>query len=172
MTRFFRRMPLDKPVVRTNYSFQRVARPEAADARDPHELAWARTMKGDEDVDAGEPGFLRAEASPYVEDSEEAGNGSEALDPACVRLRVERQTLRRLPKTGAIVFTIRVYLTPIEELAKEPGIPGRMASAIRSWPDDVARYKARSAFDGILGYLDEQHAAQVARGVTTEPDKA
>ena len=51
MTRFFRRMPLDKPVVRTNYSFQRVARPEAADPRDPHELAWARTMKGDEDAD-------------------------------------------------------------------------------------------------------------------------
>ena len=68
----------------------------------------------------------------------EAGEAAD-VDPACLRLRVERQTLRRLPRTGAIVFTIRVYLTPIEELAKEPGVPGRMASAIRSWPDDVAR---------------------------------
>lgn len=54
-----------------------------------------------------------------------------------IRFRTERQSLRRLPRTGAIVFTIRTYLFPIEELAKEPGVPGRMASAIRSWPEDV-----------------------------------
>ena len=109
---------------------------------DPEELAWARTMKGDEDVDEGKPGFLRAQ---------EGGNGeytratnleshTQPIEPAQVRLRVERQTLRRLPKTGAIVFTIRVYMTPLKDLAKEPDIPGRLASAIRSWPEDVARY--------------------------------
>ena len=65
--------------------------------------------------------------------------GGDALDPACVRMRVERQTLRRLPRTGAIVFTIRVYLTRLEDLVAEPGVPGRLASAIRSWPEDVAR---------------------------------
>ena len=29
------------------------------------------------------------------------------------------------------------------------------------------RYKARPAFEGILGYLDAQHAEQVKRGITT-----
>lgn len=141
MTRFFRRMPVDKPVVRNNYSFQVVARPEDADPLDPDELAWAKTMKGDEDADFGEPGFLRAEGGNYRASNLE--NQTEPVEPTQVRLRVERQTLRRLPKTGAIVFTIRVYLTPLVELVKEPDVPGRLASAIRSWPDDVARCAAR-----------------------------
>lgn len=32
-------------------------------------------------------------------------------------IRVERQTLRKLPKTGDIVFTIRIYLDPLARLA-------------------------------------------------------
>lgn len=151
MTRFFRRLPVDKPVVRNNYSLQVVARPgsDGADPLDPNELAWAKTMKGDEDVEEGyEPGFLHEGGeSP---DGASGGNGdffratnlkdhTEPVDPVQVRLRVERQTLRRLPKTGAIVFTIRVYLTPLEDLVKEPDVPGRLASALRSWPEDVAR---------------------------------
>ena len=149
MSRFFRRLPLDKPVVRNNYSFQVVSPSDKADPTDPDELAWCKTMKGDEDVDESEPGFLRAETDPD-EASWEGGNFSrvlsdlanstEPVDPSLVRLRVERQTLRRLPKTGAIIFTIRVYLTPLEQLVKEPDVPGRLASAIRSWPEDVARY--------------------------------
>ena len=31
-------------------------------------------------------------------------------------LRIERQTLRRLPQTGAVVFTIRTLLAPLEVL--------------------------------------------------------
>ncbi|GJE84791.1 hypothetical protein PsYK624_008670 [Phanerochaete sordida] len=170
MARFFRRMPVARPVVRNNYSFQVVAPRAHADAEDPDELAWARTMKGDEDVAAGEPGFLRAEY-PGVDGAHAAAHDladcSAPVDPSCVRLRVERQTLRRLPRTGAIVFTIRVYLTPLEELVQEPDVPGRLASAIRSWPEDVARYKARSVFESILGYLDAHHEEQVRSGLAT-----
>ena len=58
MGRFFRRLPLDKPVVRNNYSFQLVAEPSMRNPPpapgslldvDPDELAWAVTMNGDED---------------------------------------------------------------------------------------------------------------------------
>lgn len=38
-------------------------------------------------------------------------------------LRVERQVLRRLPVTGDIVFSIRIYSDPIESLAKLPNAP-------------------------------------------------
>ena len=34
-----------------------------------------------------------------------------------VFMRLERQTLRKLPKTGAILFTIRIYIDPLEVLA-------------------------------------------------------
>ena len=135
MSRFFRRMPVDKPVVRNNYSFQVVAPRAAADPLDPDELTWCRTMKGDEDAAEGEPGFLRMDATADLA----AAPPGAPVDPALVRLRVERQTLRRLPRTGAVVFTIRVYLTPLAQLVQEPGVPGRLASAIRSWPEDVAR---------------------------------
>ena len=53
------------------------------------------------------------------------------IDGRQVYFRTERQTLRRLPRTGCILFTIRTYLSPITELATEPGVPGRLAEAIR-----------------------------------------
>jgi hypothetical protein len=55
-----------------------------------------------------------------------------------MRLRVERQTLRRLPRSGAIVFTIRVYMTPLAELG--PGEAGRLAAAIRGVKEQEVVY--------------------------------
>ncbi|SGY27393.1 BQ5605_C129g13357 [Microbotryum silenes-dioicae] len=58
------------------------------------------------------------------------------------------------------------YFHSLAELAKEPGVPGRMASAIRSWPDEVRNYKTGHLYiPAILRGLDERHAAQVAEGV-------
>ena len=163
MGRFFRRLPLDKPVVRNNYSFQLVAEPSMRNPPpapgslldvDPDELAWAVTMNGDEDNTEYErakhindqypdpdPDSQPAEAQAREETGSmfKLEKAECAVTPATLRLRTERQTLRRLPRTGAIVFTIRVYQTRLEDLAKEPGVPGRAASAIRGWPEDVAR---------------------------------
>lgn len=140
MSRFFRRIPLDKPVVRNNYSFQLVRpTPTTADtptvdaeelALDPSELAWCRTIHGAEE----RSDFERQQSSIAPPSERER-----AVDPQEVWLRSERQTLRRLPRTGAVVFTIRVYQTPLVDLAKEPGVPGRLASAVRGWSEDVAQ---------------------------------
>ncbi|MGV0818152.1 heme-dependent oxidative N-demethylase family protein [Martelella sp. AMO21009] len=35
-------------------------------------------------------------------------------------MRVERQTLTRLPQTGAILFTIRIYMDPVEAILRHP----------------------------------------------------
>ncbi|KAI3550577.1 hypothetical protein CSPX01_01627 [Colletotrichum filicis] len=43
----------------------------------------------------------------------------EDVDISKARLRQELQTLTRLPKTGAIMFSFKTYLTPIEEVKKE-----------------------------------------------------
>lgn len=59
--------------------------------------------------------------------------------PDRMRLRVERQTLRRLPRSGAIVFTIRVYMTPLTELG--PDEAGRLAAAIRGVREQEAAYR-------------------------------
>ena len=152
MDRFFRRMPLDKPVVRNNYAFQVVQEAHARQPRpapgslldvDPDELAWAVTMNGHEQTSD----YVRAKhINDQWDTSEDIAPGmrpgiskdTEAT-PATLKLRTERQTLRRLPKTGAIVFTIRVYQSPVVELAKEPGVPGRLASAVRGWSEDVGQ---------------------------------
>lgn len=54
------------------------------------------------------------------------GNGDIA---GHVFLRVERQTLRKLPISGAIIFTVRIYLDPLEVLeTMQDG--GKLAAAI------------------------------------------
>jgi dimethylamine monooxygenase subunit A len=46
-----------------------------------------------------------------------------------VFLRVERQTLRRLPATGDVLFTVRVFVDPLERLERHSDAP-RLASAL------------------------------------------
>lgn len=151
MGRFFKRMAVDKPVVRNNYTFQVIPVEEKQDKVDPVELSWAGTLKGDEDLKESEgERWLRGldEANDSAVNKANVVGSDKGLDgpregltvsPSTVWLRTERQTLRRLPRTGAIVFTIRVYQTSVEQLGKEAGVPGRMASAIRSWPEEVSR---------------------------------
>ena len=44
-------------------------------------------------------------------------------------LRVERQTLRKLPTSGDVLFTIRIYVDPVAELERHPDAP-RIAAAL------------------------------------------
>ncbi|OHW91827.1 DUF3445 domain-containing protein [Colletotrichum incanum] len=53
----------------------------------------------------------------------------EDVDIGKARLRQELQTLTRLPKTGAILFSFKTYLTPIDEVKKE-GFGLQLADAI------------------------------------------
>jgi hypothetical protein len=55
--------------------------------------------------------------------------------------RVERQSLRRLPRSGAIVFTIRVYLHPLQTLRPIPGALDSLLTAVRDTPPSLAAYK-------------------------------
>jgi hypothetical protein len=65
-------------------------------------------------------------------------------------LRVERQTLRRLPATRAIIFTIRIYRTPLWRVAAEPGAAARLAAAIDALPDEMRAYKSIPPFEAAL----------------------
>lgn len=69
------------------------------------------------------------------------GGSPLARDAQQLHLRVERETLRRLPATDVVVFTIRTYITPLVDLVVEPDDARRLAEALRQLPDDVAGYK-------------------------------
>lgn len=159
MDRFFRRMLVDKPVVRNNYTFQ-LAPPshEMAKDDDADGLAWSEVNQGPENL--FEPG------GRFIPPKNRA-----VPTPEMVRLRAERQTLRRLPITGAIVFTIRTYMTPLEELGRERQVPGRLASSMRNWPVEVSDYKGKDRGEWYriaLAYLDKCHQQQVDRGEIEE----
>lgn len=71
-----------------------------------------------------------------------------------VWLRVERQTLTRLPQSGDILFTIRILQETLGETAASPRRAERLAALIRSMPGDLKRYKSIPPFEAaVLAYL-------------------
>jgi hypothetical protein len=70
-------------------------------------------------------------------------------------LRVERQTLRRLPASGAVLFGIRVHVYPLADAVTSPGIACGLAAAVRALPEETAHYKSLPMFQpALLGWLD------------------
>lgn len=72
-------------------------------------------------------------------------------------VRVERQTLRRLPQTGGALFTIRVWLDPLEAVA---GDPARLAAFAHAWREAAAgfrAYKRLPLYDELVGGFLRAH---------------
>jgi len=65
-------------------------------------------------------------------------------------IRIERQTLRRLPATGSALFTIRVRLFPLAELRTDPVRLAAFASAWRSAGDAFRGYKKLHLYDPLV----------------------
>jgi hypothetical protein len=78
-------------------------------------------------------------------------------DPATeLFVRVERQTLRRLPQTGGALFTIRVWRHPLGDLLADPERLAAFARAWRGASNDFRAYKKLHLYDGLVGrFLDE-----------------
>jgi hypothetical protein len=75
-------------------------------------------------------------------------------------LRLERQTLRRLPCSEDVLFTIRIYVHPLQTLAACPKRTAALAAALRSLPPDLQTYKSVRPFrEAILSWLDRCVAA-------------
>ncbi|MDH3602274.1 MAG: DUF3445 domain-containing protein, partial [Candidatus Tectomicrobia bacterium] len=74
-------------------------------------------------------------------------------------LRMERQTLRRLPRTGDILFTIRIYVQPLHDVAANPERAAHLVAAIRALPPNMQGYKSLYPFmDAALQWLDQMAA--------------
>ncbi len=73
-----------------------------------------------------------------------------SLTPDRLFLRVERETLRRFPRTNAVLFTIRTYVTPIPDVAADRATAERLAGALDALPDPVRAYKDVTSFAPAL----------------------
>jgi dimethylamine monooxygenase subunit A len=80
-------------------------------------------------------------------------------------LRVELQTLHRLPRSNAIAFPIRAYLIRFEELVTVPKWGRRLHRVVDAIPDELATYK------GFLRNkpLMLQYLSQFDDGAPTSP---
>lgn len=65
-------------------------------------------------------------------------------------LRVDWQTLRRLPLSGAIVFNFKAFFTPVTELRDEPGIPGLLSTILKHGKKDLLVYKKIPVVEHVL----------------------
>lgn len=74
-----------------------------------------------------------------------------------VHYRSERQMLTRLPKTGAVIFTIRTYLHPFSDFKSQPKeVSQRLLGALQKFPDDMAKYKGLTRIGpAAIRYLKE-----------------
>ncbi|KAJ5678576.1 uncharacterized protein N7477_004209 [Penicillium maclennaniae] len=145
MNKFFQKLTPDKPVERNNFFIQL-----------DDGLHWSHRM--------GEQ--TGSEVASW------ATANSKGLSVEEIHFRSERQTLRRLPRSKAIVFTIRTYFEPVTKLAQEPHVPGRLAEAIRSWDETVSFYKGKSHWDKLLlPYLDKQDQLQRENGITEKNEE-
>ena len=70
-------------------------------------------------------------------------------------VRSERQTLRRLPETGAILFTIGIYVEPLGKLS--PPNMVALSSAVRNLVEGEGERRGVGAYaDALIGYA-KQH---------------
>jgi hypothetical protein len=65
-------------------------------------------------------------------------------------LRVERQTLARLPESRAFVFTIRVHQRPLGEIRARPGAARGLLEAVEALPPALLAYKGLAPYAPAL----------------------
>lgn len=135
IARIFDSLKVELPVERMNWSLQ-----ENADLFHPR-------SKSERDIGAEEKGgFLAGQTTGGV------------------HIRVERQTLRKMPVSGDILFTIRIYLDPISVLESHRNGPelahGLEKQLLALNPDQLAYKGLAEGRDRLVAWLRERADAE------------
>ncbi|KAH8162023.1 hypothetical protein CIB48_g6227 [Xylaria polymorpha] len=88
------------------------------------------------------------------------------LTPSQLHLRVDWQTLRRMPLSGGIVFNFKALFTPIAEFRDEPYIPTLILKVLRHGKDNMMKYKNTWHVEHLLiPILEEYELEQKGSGL-------
>ena len=72
-------------------------------------------------------------------------------------IRVERQTIRRLPKTQAVAFTIRVHVDPLSSIKEDLSLVRDLKKALENLSEGMKRYKSLGPIETpLVGWLDKK----------------
>ncbi|CAJ2505126.1 Uu.00g125200.m01.CDS01 [Anthostomella pinea] len=86
-----------------------------------------------------------------------------------MHLRVDWQTLRRLPLSGGIVFNFKALFTPIEEFRDEPYVPSLILKVIKEGKENLMKYKNTWHTEHVVvPALEEYEREQKERGLVEE----
>ena len=81
-------------------------------------------------------------------------SSSEATAPGAgideIFIRMESQTLRKLPRTGMILFTIRTYAEPLTRWAAMPGAVASLLEMLDDMTPEMRDYKGFAMYEDAL----------------------
>ena len=81
-------------------------------------------------------------------------------------LRVDWQTLRRLPLSAAIVFNFKALFTPVSEFRDEPYVPSICLKILKEGKKNLMEYKNTWHVEHVVNpVLEEYEKEQVAKGL-------
>jgi len=81
-----------------------------------------------------------------------------------VHLRVELQTLVRMPRSHALFFGIRTYLISLEDLCTNPVWQTRLLKVLKTLPAELIDYKGLTRYlPSVLEWLEAREASVAAK---------
>jgi hypothetical protein len=93
--------------------------------------------RGSWGLEIGQPLYLPANHPDFAHRETQRPD----LTPEDLYLRVDWQTLRRLPLSGAVVFNFKALFTPLTEFRDEPFIPSLVLKILEEGKENIMRYK-------------------------------
>ncbi|RDA94756.1 hypothetical protein CP533_6769 [Ophiocordyceps camponoti-saundersi (nom. inval.)] len=116
-------------------------------------------------LEIGQPLFLPSTDADFRQ--RETQNPSLAAQD--VHLRVDWQTLRRLPLSGAVVFNFKALFTPITEFRNEPYIPSLILKILNEGNEEIMKYKGTWHVQHVVKpTLEAYERFQVEQGLVEE----
>ncbi|PYH48745.1 heme-dependent oxidative N-demethylase family protein [Aspergillus saccharolyticus JOP 1030-1] len=122
-------------------------------------------QRGSWGIEVGEPLYM-PKGDPQ-ETLRETQNPDLKLEDC--NLRVDWQTLRRLPLSAAVVFNFKALFTPVTEFRDEPGVPALAATVLKQGKRNLMEYKGTWHVEHVvLPKLEKWAEEQVKRGLVAK----
>lgn len=127
----------------------------------------APIQRGSWGLSQGQPLYMPGDISQASLKHREGLNPN--LQPENIFLRTDWQTLRRLPLSGAIVFSFKVLFTPITEFEDEPYIPSLLLTILNVGKQSLMVHKGTRHVEHIAKPLLERYRqSQVKKGLVPQ----
>lgn len=92
-----------------------------------------------------------------------------SLEISDCNLRVDWQTLRRLPLSAGVVFNFKAVFTPVVEFRDEPFIPALLLKVLNEGKESLMKYKNTWHVEHVVKpALEEWVKEQVEKGLVPE----